>query len=152
MAENRMHMYSTSEWWHWLLPNYLLNQCNPTAMVKFMSRAAHALGWSGCSKLKFRNALYINLKASLWHLQQKCYQHLNEAINTTKVVLHNVKVPCCAPDLVNTALVSKQKFMVIASGSRPEEKTQSGRPDCASPFTFMRTTGSQSQHRWVTPH
>lgn len=49
---------------------------------------------------------------------------MNEAINTTKVVLHNVKVLRCASDLVNTALVSEQKFMVIASGSRPDPKTE----------------------------
>lgn len=69
---------------------------------------------------------------------------MNEAINTTKVVLHNVKVLCYVSDLVNTALVSKQKFMVIASGSTPDLKTQSERPECISSVTFMRNTGSQS--------
>lgn len=42
-----------------------------------------------------------------------------KCINTTKVVSHNVKVLCYSANLVNTVLISKEKFMFIVSGAGP---------------------------------
>ena len=42
-----------------------------------------------------------------------------ECINTTKDVSHNVKALRFMANLVNTVLISKEKFMFIVSGAGP---------------------------------